>query len=371
MPIGPRLQGGNFNSKDVTFDPGENDAFYGSTPVSGERVFYSPTKNSYVQEAPSVAGDSNNRGYDADALAASIGMTKDQIKATGSSVEDYVAQFNQQIDEAFNPSMDYLNKAQKNIESQRPGIESDINAQISTGAKSLATEKAASERQLAEQGTAAGTRKEDALAAARRLYNELLTGGQQRYGGATSAGEAYKALGSKEFQRNAGDIRSQYEGFVQQLESARQSIQERYSVAVQELENQRVSLLNQARRDFQDKLLQIDQLKAELGTNKANMKLQALQELRNQVYQSNLSADQTKAQVDLALQNANLALQEQYKAFQSGVSGVNQSGQSFRQNTTTAPKTGNIIGSAGQGPMSMVGSISPRREDLPNFTPYR
>ena len=167
-----------------------------------------------------------------------------------------------------------------------------------------------------------------------------MQGGQQRFGGASSAGEAYGALTGRELQRNQQQIESQHNDFMSQIATAHQNVQAKYDDAVAQLENQRNLALNQAQRDFQDKLSQINSLKNQAAGNKASQQLAALQELRNQIYNINLTNSQNSQAVaqmktQAEAQLANYAQQSGLNV-QAATSGLN----SFSQNTTTNPQTG-------------------------------
>ena len=61
-----------------------------------------------------------------------------------------------------------------------------------------------------------------------------------------------------------------------------------------QLELFRDQTINEAKREFDNKMLEITRLKSEAESNKANLRLQALQELRNRIYQANLEMQQAK-----------------------------------------------------------------------------
>lgn len=282
----------------------------------------------YAYSAGEFAGAKDYRGSGGSPSSGSSGDT---------SSGDISKEFLKSINSAYDSTISYLNESEGNLRKQLPGLESDVNSLIGESVRGLDTQKQASESQLALQEQRGQQRKESALDAARRLYNELLSGGQQRFGGASSAGEAYRTLGATEYQRNSGQIQQDYSNFVQEVENQRTNIQNQYQTAVQNLEAQRVRMINEVRRDFQNQLLAISRAKSEAGVNKENQRLAALQDLRNQVYQINLAMAQEQNNIDGLLAQANNELQS---FVQQGMGAQ----QSFSANTTTDPVTGLPVG---------------------------
>lgn len=184
--------------------------------------------------------------------------------------------YENRVNDVFQPTFNYLNQAEQTLRGAYPAAQQEIEGQYGTAKQSLDTQKASGERDLAAQATAADTRKEDAASAARRLYQELMMGGNQRFGGASSAGQAFTEINAAEQQRRAGDIQKQYAGAMQQIEGYKSSLNEKYTGALADLENQKNSALNDARNEFNNKLLEITRMRSEAESNKASMRLQAL-----------------------------------------------------------------------------------------------
>lgn len=220
----------------------------------------------------------------------------------GPTAEEILQKFIENVNQQYQPVFDYLNKQESMIKGQQPGIEQEINQAIGVNRQGLDVQRASGEQGLATAGDQAGQRKEDAFSAARRLFNELQRAGQQRFGGASSAGEAYSALADRELVRNQGDIQKGYEQAMQQIQVQKSNLDNTYSQALAQLDLQKTQLINQAQREFQNKLMEIERQRTELGGAKAaditNMNLQALQDLRNQIYQINLASAQSQAQLD-------------------------------------------------------------------------
>ena len=221
---------------------------------------------------------------------------------TGPTQEEILKQFMDSVNASYNELINYLGGQEASVRSQYPGIQQEINQSIDTGLGVAAGQKDLGQQYLGTAEQQAGVQKEDALAQATRLYNELQQGSRQRFGGASSAGEAYNELAKREFLRNQGGVQRTYAEAQQQIQLQKANLNQMYSNAVNQLELQRTQYMNQAQRDFQSKLDEIDSQRFQAGAAKesdiSNAKLQALQDLRNQIYQINLASAQSQYQVD-------------------------------------------------------------------------
>lgn len=272
-----------------------------------------------------------------------------------------VPSFDDIINDAFSGTVSFLDQQAGALRGQLPGIESDINSMYGESRNTLAADKVAGERQLATAEQGGVERKEDAISSARRLYNELQMGGNQRFGGASSAGEAYQALAGRELQRNNQQIATDFSSFMGQIEGARTSINEKYTLAVQNLESQKNRMLSEARRDLQNKLLEIDRQKAMAQQEKANRKLEALQSMRNQIYQIQLASSQGISNAQAIKQQLEGELttyaQSQSQALQQGT----QAGDTFSQGLDMTPQTDLSMGFGGGQIASLPTGV--RKED--------
>jgi len=278
---------------------------------------------------------------------------------TGTTGTDPLSALYAEIDNIYNSTMSYLGGQEQSLRANQPGVEADIGAQYGATRKSAETEKGVGERELATAGTAAGQRKEDALTAGRRLFGELQMGRQQRFGGASSAGQAYGELTGREFQRGQATTQQAYQNAMTKVTELGANLRERFDSAIFNLETQKNSALNQVRQTFQERLSQIDALRAEAGQNKSTMRLDLLSELRNQVYQINLASVQTQTQLNAQKQNAEQELAFIQNAVSSAQTGAGEATNTMFGATTTSPTTQNIItsgnGTTTQTPTGPVG----------------
>jgi hypothetical protein len=255
---------------------------------------------------------------------------------------------NSLIDQAAAAVEDYLKKAQSNLEGQLPGVIADAEGDFNVNKTVLDSSKQQSEAQLGESDIQAEQRKQSAIDAAIRLYNELIRGGIQRFGGASSAGQGFGELIGAEQQRNMGTIGQDFNTAKRTIEVARQKVVTDYNNSLLQLNQIKQKAIADAKRVFQDKLLEIDRMRAETAQNKAAQKLQALQTLRNNMFNVEAAVYQMKQQVDLQAQ----AYSGQINQFQSALDKSTASGQTAA-NTVPTNVTTNLAGGQTSDPTAI------------------
>lgn len=270
-----------------------------------------------------------------------------------------------QINDIYNPTFDYLNQASSNIEKDYPLIQTEIGQTYDVSKQNLDINKQSNVRDIDNSQSQGERRKEDALIAARRLFNELSTGGLQRFGGASTAGEAYQALAGRELQRNVQSAQQQFSDFMGQVTTARTKLNEQYTQSLNTLELQKNQALSNARREFDSKMLEITRLKSQAESEKASRRLDALQTLRNQIFQINLTSAEMRSQATSQAQSAASELDNAIQTFSQQTGAANQAGQSFAQNQPTSYQS-NLMSTNYQNPtqnLSYTGQINPQRDD--------
>lgn len=279
-------------------------------------------------------------------------------QASGPSQSDIT----NEINSVYDASNSYLNQAESNLRSDLPTVLDEAQKQYELAIQGLSQGKDTTMGTIAEQGVQANQRKEDALSAARRLYNELRMGYQQRFGGSTSAGQAASELSSVEQQRQMGATTRGYSDTIRQLETQKVDVQKNYDLGVAQLAQQKQESINQINRDFQQKLLSISQNRSQLESQKAQARLQALQELRNQVFAINQQTLQFQQTLQAQKSAADLELETYSKKLGISSSGARSATSNYMGATTTNPTSGLTIDSYGSampgGTSAYTGSIS-------------
>lgn len=237
----------------------------------------------------------------------------------GPTQEDY----NALIDQSYNEQMNYLNQVAQRLTPDYQSALAEAESAYKTQAAGLGTQKESARGTLAETQTKGQESYESAIAQARQLYDQLSRGYQQRFGGASSAGQAATEIANTERMRQQGQNWRSLQDVTRQVNRGYADIENQFNQNMLQLEQNKIAAQNQAKRDFNDKLNQIEAQKAQLGSAKAQAKLQALQTLRAQVLQ--IEAENRQFQNTLALQKEQnkMALDlyvKQLAATQSGVS---------------------------------------------------
>jgi len=331
----------------VTYNPG------GTTPglTGGGGSLTTTPWTPPMTPAPQVLGTSTGGS------SAPVQQTQ---QTSGPSAPD---ELQVQLDAIFNPVFSALEGQENTLQQNYAPVEGQIQAQGALSQESLLNQKTQGMGELGTQEKAAGTRKEDALTSATRLYNELQRGGQQRFGGASSAGEAYQTLTAVEQQRRQGSIYGAYETAMQQVGQYKANLQDKYATAVKEVNLQVQQSIADAQAQFRDALQQIRNAKAQAQSDKATASMNALQELRNRIYTVNLQALQFTQQLALN-HEATLAQVKQYEdRARQDITGAQQTTTAFggqAQTLANATKYG-ISAPQASPTLAQTGQITPTR----------
>lgn len=256
-----------------------------------------------------------------------------------------------EIDSVYGDLSSFFDQSQQNLQGQQQSALEAARMQAEAQQSQLQSGRDSSLNRLGEQQTSVEGKTQDALAAARRLYNEQLMGFNQRFGAASSAGEASRALLGRESQRQFGDIRQQQAETFNQLNNQRNEVEQQFQAGLMQLQAAKQTAENEIRSRFQQALDQINSNRASSMADKANARLEALQSLRNDMFNLKVEemnvSQQLQAQAQQSLSSVNQALQQ----FGGAVTGGQQAVEGFdsryantlemgQRQTTSAPLTG-------------------------------
>jgi hypothetical protein len=247
-------------------------------------------------------GPSSNGGSTSSAPQRAGGVTPDgsySVGYNGSAQGPSQDQINAAINDAYNSTNGYLDQAEQQVNADYPTVQKDIQGQFDTSSGQLGVTNAANNAQFGTQQDKTDYNNQNALAQSRALYDQLRTGYQQKFGGSTSAGGASNEIANVEQQRQMGQTNRSYNDASTSIQNNKVQSDAQFQQNSQALTTQRDASLNQANRDFQNKLLQIGQARASNEQAKGQARLQALQDLRNSVNSINLQNQQFKDQMQL------------------------------------------------------------------------
>jgi len=265
---------------------------------------------------------------------------------SGPSQEDIM----REIEGLASSQLGYLGQAQSQLGSDKESVLSDIASQFTAQKGTLETGRTQSGRQIEESSAGVEQRKEDAMAAAVRLFNELNIGRRQRFGGASSAGEAMGQLANVEMQRTSGDISRDYASTMEEIENQKVTIEENYNNGLLQLQTSRDQAINSSNRDFQNKLLEINRMRTEVESNKSAMRLEALQSLRNQVFQIEMQNMQFQQQLEAQRVADERNIANAQASYTSSIGGASTAAQDFFGQTPTSYQTGLTVNQASVAP---------------------
>jgi len=299
------------------------------------------------------------RYTESQALAAGLDFNK--LRAQGLASIPSIDPMLGEINNAFNERSGRLNSIASTLQSQLPGYYQDADNTYNASVGTLDAGKAASTREIDQSLAEADSRKQDALSAARRAYQDSLIAGSQRFGGGT-AGQAYGEIASRSMQENMGNARQSYEQAMQKVQDYKAGLEEKYSAGLLQIQNIRDQAKNQARRALDDKLIEIERMRDEAADAKSARRLSALQDYRSQVFDVNNQINQMQMQLQMQLASAGQQADQYAKQFADfGTDAMSAAGNVMNDAgfniDASAPNQG---GDA----LSMVGQVSPKRDEL-------
>jgi len=286
-------------------------------------------------------------------------------QGTGRTFGSY-QDFTNEINNVYNPAFDYLNQAESAVRRDYPSALAEAEAQYKTNASALGNQKQSAYTGLDQQKSKATNTYESALADARRQYQEQQIGAQQRFGGSSSAGGAISEIQAREQARQFGNTNRQYTDLVNQVETQRNQVDNEYQTGLLQLEQSKQSAIGNANRDFQNKLLQIANSRAMLGQAKAEARLNALQQLRSEVFAIEQQNRQFAQTLEAQRQSALLGLSNYTDFTQNSLNNVTNQVDNTYMNASLGQNTA-ATGNLGQAPSSQqyTGAISYRNPNDP------
>jgi hypothetical protein len=285
--------------------------------------------------------------------------------------EDPQERIRREVEAIYAPLMNYLNQAESAVTSEYQRYVPELEQQYATSLSNIQTQKTQGERELAAQEQAAGMRREDALSAARRLYDELRRGGRQRFGGASSAGQAFTELTAQEQQRQSGNIWQAYQQTLDNLNRYRANLLDNFAQAQKELELAKTSALQQAYTNYQNRRNEIIAKKGEAESLKAKALYDELQNLRNQVYQINLQSLNLAQQLAYNKQMALSTVDQYSQRVAQSILGGSTSYQNLLNATTTRPVSNlTVSGQPTTTTTTQTGVVQPTNRRLEEYLNY-
>jgi len=273
-----------------------------------------------------------------------------------------------ELNAAYNPIFDYLNQAESGVRNLYNQQNALYDTQAANRKSELATERNTANTKIAQQKSDAQQRKEDVITSSRRLYNELGMANRQRFGGATSAGQAASELQNVEFQRANASNEKSYQSTLREIGNQEMEVQSQYTLGLNRINEQ----LDQAKQslysDFQNNLLEISRQRASTEAEKASRKLNYLEQYRNQLFQLEVARQQSLQELDIWKQQQDYALAMYKQQLGASTAASGNSLTSYVNNTTTNPTSNYAALSQGTRQVSPITGYK-SNDELQGFAP--
>lgn len=275
------------------------------------------------------------------------------------------ADFENQLNEIYNQALGFANQQKSFAEQMKQGNIADIEGQYGVSKGTLDTSRGQAMGTLQESDISARQRQEQSLDAIRRLYNEMQMGYNQRFGGASSAGEAARALAGQEQQRQSGTTRQATSDALRQIEAQKVQVEENYRNTLLDLENKKNTAINEANRNFQSAILAIDKDLGTAANEKSLAKMNLLKEYKTDLFNIKQQEAAFKANLETMKAQADMQTQSALKQLQTSA-GIGTSAINTQYGSATIdPRTGLAMGSNQYNPAVMTGQIS--KDELQNY----
>jgi F0F1-type ATP synthase membrane subunit b/b' len=296
--------------------------------------------------------------------------------APGNEFAQYGEQFNwdpsayfANIDQGAAAQNDFLSKSENALKVAQDAFNAQIEADYASNMAQGSADKSKAVGTLGQNITQAEQRKQDALNSAKQLYNQLQTGYRQRFGGASSAGEASQAILGEEQQRQSGKIGRDYMNTVAQIEGQKADVENQYQAMILDLQTQKQRAVNDALQTFQTNMRSIDSDRMSTEQAKIQAKQSILLQLRDNQNAIAASDRQYQQQLQMMKEQAQLTLDTNLKALQQQQLGATTAGQTALNNYKAG--TQNITSQTGMsGQPKSVNTLSSQPQDISTAVGY-
>lgn len=225
-----------------------------------------------------------------------------------SEFNDDPSAFFEKIDADYASQMDFLEKSKSALDLAKSEYDKILQADYELNVDKSGQNKQSALGSIEQNKVQAEQRKQDALATARQLYNDVMRSYQAKFGGRSTAAQAAAALMGREQQRTSAGISRDYTSTLNQLDQKKAETEETYKTILRELDLERQKQSYEALNNYQNNLRSIDADRVSTDQAKNQAKMQILMNLRDQQNQIALSNQQYKQQLSLMREEAQLQL---------------------------------------------------------------
>ena len=332
---GPTNRTGQVRAADNIGDPNYGPQEFIGPPVNKDVGTNKPTNNNNGGNK-----DNSGNGDNGENKKSDYDLYKEKNPYSDITPNWNPADFENELNNIYNQALDFANQQKGFAEQSRAGNVSDIENQFGVSQGTLDTSKAQTLGGLSENELSAKQRQEQSLDSIRRLYNEMMLGYQQRFGGASSAGEAAKALAGQEMQRQMGTTRQSTSDALRQIETQKVQVEQNYKNSLLDLQNKKNTAVNEANRNFQSAILSIDNDLKTAANEKSLAKMNLLKEYKTDLFNIKQQEAAWKANIETMKYQADLQNESYRKQLQASASAGSSAIDTQRQSSTVDPTTG-------------------------------
>jgi hypothetical protein len=277
-----------------------------------------------------------------------------------------------EVDDAYNGFMSAADQQQNTATNSYNSLNSDISNIFNQQRDEARTGVAQGNRSIDETSQESLQGKNSIIDQARRSLQEAGIGAGQRFGQGSDMARALGEYATTGFQRASASAHDTYQNAQVKLNNQRMKLQEDYTSFINKIGVQETTQKNDAYRNFQDVLAQINTAKATAGVNRSQMRVQAIQDLRDNLMNISLNALALKQQAEAQASTLNQNLQS---TLSSNLANTNEAGVTFNDNISNINTGQDVPGSFSQmspgyditndATLQSVGSIN--KKDEGNF----
>lgn len=233
-------------------------------------------------------GSAGSTGYSKSAAAKSLGVSTAELsrmakEAGFDSTEEFMQNYNPQINNIYDEAYGYLNQQEQRLRAGEQDYYGTFTAPYEAQLPLIEQARQSGVANLQNQQSEAQLQEQNALAAARQLYNELSARNRQAFGGVSSVGQASSEILGREQMRQQGNIQNTSAQVIQGIMTKINDVESKAQAMTQQLQIEKENALSQAKLAFQDKLDAINNDRFMLAQQKAQLKYQEMVAYRDRV----------------------------------------------------------------------------------------
>jgi hypothetical protein len=320
--------------------------YYGTqnTPTYDYSNAFSPYSSTYTPTSPSGGSGGGSGGGPA------------PVDENGNPVD--TGPSDEELNSVYDPMMNTLSSQENTLRGNEQNYYNMATTPFSSQIPLVQQAGQQGQNSITTQQNTTGVQEQNALAAARRLYDELTSRNRQAFGSGAlgSVGQASGEILGRTAQQGFGQVRSTADETMQKLYTASRDLQQQTDAQINSLEQQKASALSQAQIWFRDKLDEITSARNQVESDKANRKLDALQQYRDYVRSLSDQANQLKQSIIATAAANGQSITQAINQYNQGMGQTIQGGATNVANQGTS----NALSYANLGQGNQLSAASPQ-----------